>query len=131
MTDPRLNFLHVCEYASLGENKKLNVLGIFKTINASKVPVTRAPMCVVANVSVFNAGNHVVRMRIFSGDQKDLIPPTDFKIADTKLENDGSIDLGVISQISQINFPDFGSYIVEISVDNIVVGSRVIQIVKQ
>lgn len=46
-----INFVHICEHAFFSEDKKLSVLEIFDTINASSFPANHSKLSLAINVS--------------------------------------------------------------------------------
>ena len=51
MANVKLNFAHICDYASFGDGK-LNILGIFKSINTKKLPAIHPQLAIVTNISI-------------------------------------------------------------------------------
>jgi hypothetical protein len=122
--DIKLNFLHICDYASFGDGGKLNILGIFKNINAPKFPVVHPQLFVVTNVNIAKSGNFKETIRIIDEDNNDImVSPLEFKLSSTEgLKKDGKAELGVVAQVNNLRFSKTGDYKVQVYIDNKLVG---------
>jgi len=58
MENVKLNFAHICDYASFSEGGKLNISGIFKNVNSAEFPITLSQMFIVVNILVDTAGTY-------------------------------------------------------------------------
>lgn len=134
MEQPKLNFFHVCEYASLGENKKLNILGIFKSINAPSEPITHGLIAFVLNVAVHEIGEHKIEIKLFKSSDKTkklIAPKFEFSPRVESLGDGTSSEIGIVAQMTNVQFPEFGEYIVQASVDGFDVAIKSISVVRK
>lgn len=118
MENVKLNFVHICDYASFSEGRKLNILGIFKNINAVKFPVIHPQMFIVVNITVNTAGAYkeVIKF-IREEDDVEIIKPLEFNIT----ANKGNSEFGVFGQINSVKFDKDGIYKFKVYVnDNLI-----------
>ncbi len=114
-----LNFAHLCDYASLSEGDKLNILGIFKNISCEKDAagsLLHPQMYVVTNIS-FEGKNkkYKEKIRIVNKATSNTInKELEFEVETTETIS----EIGVIAQFNNIKFPNAGEYKIEIFVDD-------------
>ena len=118
MENVKLNFAHICDYASISEGGKLNVSGIFKSINVVKFPAIHLQMFIVVNIIVDTAGTYKETIKfIKESDGIEIIKPLEFNL----VTNKGNSELGVFGQISNVKFNEEGIYKFKIYVnDNLI-----------
>jgi hypothetical protein len=120
MENIKLNFLHVCDYASLSEGGKLNVLGIFENVFSDRENVVYPRLFIVSNVSFYKPGSYKQVIKIVDKRKNiDIIKPLEFPITinfDSKKENESKF--GVLGQVDGIRFDGYGDYLVEVFVDD-------------
>ena len=109
--EPKLNFIHVCDYASMSEGGKVNILGIFKNINifGQNFPVTHPQLYVVSNVSVTNSGIYKQKLKLIDENNEEIIPPLPFS-SNVVLGQDGTAEIGLIANLVALEFPKLGVY---------------------
>lgn len=119
----KLNFGFICDYASFGEAGKLNILGIFKNINGSSLPLVHPQLYVVVNVMIDKPGNHkeVIKL-VAKEDGREIISPLEFNLSAPADATGKKIELGVMGQINNIKFEKAGEYIFKVLVNNEIVG---------
>jgi hypothetical protein len=122
----KLKYSFVCDSANISLQGNLNALGIFSTINAPKYPVTYGRFFYVANI-VFHrseAGPHKFKLSFVNDDGRDIISPVegDMNVTIQALSNNLMLDL------NGITFPSPGIYQIDLSVDNIYLGSETINV---
>lgn len=111
----KLNFAHICDYASFGEGGKLNILGIFKNINAVKFPVIHPQMFIIVNISVNTAGTYKEIIKLVKEeDGSEIIKPFEFNLT----TNEANSELGIFGQINNVKFEIEGKYKFKIYVNN-------------
>ena len=129
--DIKLNFLHVCDYASLSGGK-LNILGIFESISPKDVPYIHPQMYVVTNVSIKKSGSYKQFIKVIrDGDGQEIIKPFEFGMSISELKTLGEAKIGVVAQLNNTKFEVFGSYIIQIFVDLEKIGEIKINIAKR
>lgn len=118
----KLNFSFICDYASFSENGKLNLLGIFKSITGTTLPITHPQLFIVTNILVEEIGSYkeVVKL-VRVDDGQDVIKPMEFDFSANKLDDQG-IEFGVIGQINNIVFEKSGKYVFKIFLNQDLMG---------
>lgn len=106
----------ICEYVSIDNTGKLNLLGIFDAINATSFPVTVSKMYLVLVVHGENneIGEHDVILKLTGANGKNLIDPGLFKFNLNQGINPSS---NVIIDFNNLQIPSAGDYLFEIAVD--------------
>jgi hypothetical protein len=127
MENGKLNFLHICDYASFSEGGKLNILGIFENINAPSIPYAHPQMFIVSNVSFKKSGNIKKVIKIVSDDNIE-IAKLEFSVnvkipADKKTAN-----IGVAGQLNGTRFEKFGKYKIQVFINDKLIGENEISI---
>ena len=116
-----LNFLHVCNDAFMTEGtKSLNIIGIFDRIHALKLPVIIPKFSVVAHVNAME-GPHNVHL---------VIKKEDKILAEAKSEFFGT-NHQWIGHFAGMPFAEVGEYLLEISVDDEVIGTKRLAVVQE
>jgi hypothetical protein len=114
MKDIFLNFAHICENAFLAEDKKLNIIGDFDTINFARKKEDKEKPLSLQFFLVFNfsgpQGEYETSVQIIDSSDKVILPE---KKITQKLENK---KVGFIGKYN-ILFPQPGTYFVEIRVN--------------
>ncbi len=113
----QLEVFSLCDAATVGAGK-LNLLGVFDTIWARKMPVVH-PQCTVALRVRFYAseGNkHNVSVKLIDVDGKHVVPPTngDIKIQHPKGQRSSSTNL--IFNIQGLKLEKYGEYSIDLAV---------------
>jgi len=131
--EPKINFIHVCDYASPGEVGKLNVLGIFESIFPNTVPYIHPQLYIVTNVSIKKTGNYKQIIKIVRDeDNLEIIKPLEFNVLSEQLPTSGSeAKVGFIGQMNSINFEKFGTYVVQVFIDTLKIGEVKINVAKR
>lgn len=122
-----LRFGHVCDYATIGNNGKLIIVGVFDTVIArlrDDEGNVRLPLCYLVfrlECSIAEGAQHQVMIRIVDEDGNEVAPMagvgTRFRphAPGRPLSANGIINL-------QIGVPREGDYMFEIHVDGAVIG---------
>ena len=120
----KLNFLHICDYASFGEAGKLNILGIFENINSLKFPYQHPQFFVAANISIVEPGEHECVLRVNDPDKVEIGKFSLPKIKININKDQQNANIGIIGQFNGVNFSKPGDYNVQVLIDGEVVGER-------
>jgi hypothetical protein len=126
---PIINYFLVCEYASLSEVDKVNIMGIFDKLLAQSVPVTHIQLFVVANISVYKAKEYDVKINLVKdGSNVPAIKSIHYK---TEIRKNGNTieNVGVLGRFTNIVFPEFGKYNFELYIDDVIVQKQSITVV--
>jgi len=111
----KLNYAHLCDHASLSKDGKVNILGVFRNINALNFPAIHSQMYVVTNVSVDESRNYVQVINLIKEDSPDEIIAS----ARANMEaTSGELNLGFLGKFNNIRFETPGRYKFQIYVDN-------------
>lgn len=107
---PKLNFIHICDYASMSQGNKVNILGIFKNISGMTFPITHPQLFVVSNFSVNEPGEYKQVLKLVDDIDKDVIPPLEFPSNVSSLGKNKAADVGMIASLVGLKFPKPGTY---------------------
>lgn len=109
----KLNFVHLCDYAFLSQNGKMNIIGDFETIYTSKVPGTDKIYCSFFIVTNFTAseGKYIQRLIIRKNKDKSEIMSNESSRS-AKAEQ----RIGFIGNFGLV-FPEYGEYTVEVYIN--------------
>lgn len=131
--EPKINFIHICDYASPGEVGKLNILGIFESIFPTIVPYVHPQLYIVTNVSIKKRGSYRQIIKIVrDSDNFEIVKPLEFAIPIEELPAlVGEAKVGFIGQMNGINFDEFGSYTVQVFIDSLKIGESRINVIKR
>ncbi len=125
----KLDFLHICEYASLGNAGKLNILNIFENINLTKTPKKYPQFFIVTKISSTRKSDFEEIIRIVDEEDNDIIVPLKFSFSPSKNNKKNSEEnFGVMAQINNTNFPKFGQYKVQVYIGKDLIGQQSLKI---
>ena len=118
----------LADHAFLSIDKKVNIIGIFETINAAKFPVTHPKFVVVGSMkpskSKFN-----MSVALYDSDGKPLIGNVNEK--EINLPGSSSTkNFNFIIEILNPSFPRAGEYSVQINVDGEKVGKHNLRVLE-
>lgn len=120
----KLNFLHICDYASFDQMGKLNIIGIFETINSVQFPYQHPQFFVIANLSISKSGDYECVIRIADIDNNEVGKFTLQKVRVSLNKDQASSNLGIVGQFNLVKFDKPGKYKVEVIVDGEIVDSK-------
>jgi hypothetical protein len=119
----KLNFGFICDYASFSENGKLNILGIFKNINGTSVPLVHPQLYIVVNILIDKPGNYKEIIKLVrKEDNTEIITPLEFNLAAPQAADEKKVELGVVGQMNNVKFDKGGEYIFKIILNDEVIG---------
>lgn len=124
----KLLYMLLADHAFLSIDKKVNIIGIFETINAAKFPVTHPKFVVVGSMkpskSKFN-----MSVALYDSDGKPLIGNVNEK--EINLPGSSSTkNFNFIIEILNPSFPRAGEYSVQINVDGEKVGKHNLRVLE-
>lgn len=114
MSNIKLNFLHLCDAASVDSLGKINILGIFTKIYLQKVPSKFLKFTIVGNISFQKLSESKLKIEIKIFDQNkievQIAPPIalEFKAPEKGKNNSG--DINIVLDLGNIEFKSFGKY---------------------
>lgn len=122
----KLNFLHICDYASAGDNGKLNVLGIFENIFSNEESMIHPQLFIVSNVSTSQSGNFKEIIKIVrEKDGFEIVKPIEFNISTpSTIDKSKETKIGFIGQFNGVKFEELGSYLVQVFIDEEKIGEQ-------
>lgn len=111
-----------CDAANIDSSGKVSALGIFTSINTTKLPVTHTSMTFVACIEgrSSEAGRHPFRINFIDDDGKDVIPPMQGELEVTQ----ATLNAILILSLNSVTFPQPGTYSMDLVVDNQVLASE-------
>lgn len=118
----KTNFIIACDQAFLAAGtNNLNLVGIFSTINADKVPLTYPRFSLVTNFDTDATGMHRMTTQV--------VGPNDQQIVETHIDiNVTSPNFQIIAHFENLSFPVVGKYDLRVTLDGQLVGSRALHI---
>ncbi len=123
----KVNFFHVCDYASFSEGGKLNILGIFENINPASFPYTHPQMFIVTNLTFKKSENVKGIIRILDEEDMEIARlelPVNIKIpSDKKVAH-----LGLLGQINNVKFEKKGKYKLQLLANDEMLEERIIDV---
>jgi len=132
----RLNFSHLCDHAFLSQDGKLNVIGIFRSLQSAVMPFFYPKLVCVTNFSVA-VGEHRVVVQILKKNTKEVVSRLEGKIiAEHKkksnvLHEDASfVEVGMINEFLHTRFEEVGIYEIEIWMDDSLLGNSFFSVEK-
>jgi len=127
----KLNFMHLCDYASAGENGKLNVLGIFENIFSNATPFIHPQLYIVTNISIKKIGNYKQIIKIVREiDSVEIIKSLEFNVLIPNIPSPKEARVGFIGQFNSIKFEEFGDYLAQVFIDSEKIGEIKLSISK-
>lgn len=111
MIKPHINFVHLCDSAFFSQEGKLNIIGMFKTINTGKFPTIHPKMAIVLDVNISTSTK--LKIQILKKETGETIAKLEGKLnrkGDIKKEK----EMCFISDFNNVKFEGSGHYRVEI-----------------
>jgi len=108
----------LCDFAS-DQHGKLNVVGAFDSIFATKMP-TAHPACSVAARIRFDRieeGDHNVRVDVVDEDGKPVVSRLDGQISVHMRENVSSSAVNLVLHLQRVKFEKYGQYCINLAID--------------
>ncbi len=116
----KVEILALCDYARGESNGKLYVIGAFDRIQAPQEPVVH-PLCALAARLRFEsveAGIKNLSVSIVDSDGAKIMPGLNAQVNVQIASEEPSATVNFVLIIPQVNFPKFGEYSIDFSVDN-------------
>lgn len=117
----KLVYALLCDHAFLSIDKKVNIIGIFETINSAVFPVTHSKFTLVGSIEPskdrFKIAVDIVSK---SGKSSILRDPQEREVV-LPAERKGNFNF--IIEIINTVFPESGEYLVEVKIDGKVISS--------
>lgn len=117
----KLLYALLCDSAFLSIDKKVNIIGVFESINAQKFPVTHPKFVIVGSIAPSKRKFKMKLNIAGEGAEKSIIG--DFQEREVNLPEEGKEqNFNFIVEVINANFGRSGKYKVEILIDNEVIG---------
>jgi len=114
MKDVKLNFIHLCDAASIDSSGKLSILGIFSKIFLARVPGKFPKFTIVCSLSFKNLKDKKgkIRLKIFNSKKEEvkINPPIEFEFNVANESIKEVTDLNLILDVMNIEFLAFGNH---------------------
>ena len=124
----KLLYALLCDNAFLSIDRKVNIIGVFETINAQKFPVTHPKFVIVGSIT---PSKKEFKMSLNIIDKKTKLPVIgDIHEREVKLPEDKDQNFNFIVEVINTNLAHPGEYTVEIKIDGKVVGDIPLRIVE-
>jgi hypothetical protein len=110
------NFSFICDMAFFGEQNKLNIIGIFREINATIFPALHPQLYIVSSMIVEVAGEYEESIKIVRKEDKlDITGPVKFNF---NIKSTHKEEFGAIARFTNVKFDKPGEYEVHILVNS-------------
>ena len=116
----KLLYTLLCDYAFLSIDKKVNIIGVFETINAAKFPVTHPKFVIVGSVAP-SKKKFKMSLNIIDKETGSAVLG-DVHEREVNLPAEKAQNFNFIVEVINTNFPKPGDYAVEIKIDGDVIG---------
>jgi len=124
----KLLYALLCDYAFLSIDKKVNIIGVFETINAAKFPVTHPKFVIVGSVAP-SKKNFKMSLNIAEKGTGTLVLG-DVHEREVSLPTGQTQNFNFIVEVINTNFPKPAEYVVEIKIDSEVIGEIPLKVVE-
>jgi len=124
----QVKFSFFCTAANIANNGNLNALGIFSEILSNQFPFTYPRITYVIGIEgrKSEAGRHALKLSFIDDDGKEIIPPISGELTTTGEKPNSNI----IMELANINFPHPGTYSLDFVVDNQLLRSEQVRVIK-
>jgi len=114
-----IDFLHLCEYATLDINQKVSIMGIFHNFNFEKLPSTYLHFVISLSIRILKIDNklHKIKIRIIDSDG------TNFHEQEFKFNANKKGRALFLDNVVNTTFKTAGRHTVEAFVDDEAVGN--------
>lgn len=114
MDNIKLNFLHLCDAASVDNLGKINILGIFTKIYLQKIPSKFLKFTIVGNISFHNLSESKLKIEIKIFDQNKIevqvASPIVLEFNAPEKGKNNSRDINIVLDLGNTEFKSLGKY---------------------
>lgn len=126
MSKVTLDFAHICDFVSITHDGKLNILGVFDSLEAPKLPNKYSAFYVVASVSGA-PGKYDEELELkFPGED-----PISIKKQTIEIDKEGNSRAVFVARFRDIPFTKVGIHTVIVRIDNEIIGERRLEITSE
>src|SRR5437016_2529660 len=113
-----VEILALCD-AATEHAGKMNIIGVFDSINAPNAPIVATPFSVAARMRFMSleAGNKSIRIAIVDADGREVLPALNANISVQVPPNLPSATAQILLGIQQLRLPHFGEYSIGLAVN--------------
>jgi len=128
----KVELLCLCDFASVDAGGKLNLLGVFDSIQINETPASHGLAALAGKISfqAEEAGLKKFKIGFYDPERKLVMPPMEAEIEVNPLENESTANAQIVLLISQIRLPSFGKYLIELEIENKLFASTVLHVRK-
>jgi len=115
----KVEVFSLCDFASTDAGAKLNVIGIFDTVYARKVPAAHG-MCALAvriRFDKIEEGLKKIKISFVDSDGKLIMPAIEAQIGVQVPQNLPCATAQIVSIMMQLILPNFGEYAIDLAID--------------
>ena len=116
----KLLYALLCDNAFLSIDRKVNIIGVFETINAQKFPVVHPKFVIVGSIEP-SKRNFKMSLNIIGEDEKPILGDIQEREVDLPAEAKGQ-NFNFIIEVINTNFIGPGAYRVQVAIDGKVIG---------
>src|SRR4030067_3822682 len=124
----KLLYTLLCDYAFLSVDRKVNIIGVFETINAQKFPVTHPKFVIVGSVAP-SKKDFKMSINIEEKSTSESVIK-DVHEREVSLPEEQNQNFNFIVEVINTNFVKAGEYNVEIKIDGKVIGETPLRVVE-
>ena len=124
-----VNWMILCDFASVSIENKANLLGIFDELKCKKMPLDIPQMFIVIDTFVESGTNGYIETVIIKDDNGSIL----FKSAPSHIAascGHGKKPLGIPVQVNNLVFPEFGKYRVEFKFNDKVIHTKYLSLIQ-
>lgn len=124
----KLLYTLLCDAAFLSIDRKVNIIGVFETINAQKFPVTHPKFVIVGSIAP-SKKNFKMSLNIVEKSSGESVI-RDVHEREVSLPEEKNQNFNFIVEVINTNFPKAGEYNVEIKIDSKVIGAIPLRVIE-
>lgn len=126
MTAPMIRLAVLCDHAMVGQDGKVSVLGIFRSISVSDLPAQHPRMFLVAVLGLA-AGPHTVIVRPRDPEGR----PAMQRAPEMNVHSSGpGPDVNVIVELNNMSFSAYGDHFFDLEIDGSAIGSVGVSVIQ-
>lgn len=116
----KVEIFSLCDFAQAEPTGKLNILGVFDHLYAREVPYKRSVFAVAARIrfDLSEEGPKTIALAFIDSDGKPVLPVMRAQFPLKIPPNEANATLNYVIVIPQIQFPRFGDYQIDLSVND-------------
>ncbi len=128
----KISYLVLCDFASLSNQNKLNIIGAFENISATEVPSMHPQFFIAGSIKVIQKGKYDFSIIIIDNDGIEIAQKQNFPYdsAEAAKSNSQDDNILLLVQIVNLKLEKFGDYKVVLSADEEVLAEAEFHVVK-